>query len=733
MLATAIMGLSQGGYGWQQAPPAEKPSAPKPLGQQFVTVSSPIDDTVFDNVSRVALTLQAQAERDGREAVLVLEVRPGRSTDFHQAQRLASFLMKQVRKLKTVAWVPETIQGNHTVVVLACDEIVLREGVAVGDIGLTPADVAERTFVLTLGDSGHNPRTNASLILGMLDVEKRLMWAKTAKGPAVLTADEFDRLEAKGEPLENPVVLKEAGVPGMVTSEQARSYGILAAHVLPKDAERHTVRDLYQLHAEAMREAPADQAQQKATIIRVDDVITPLTEQFVKRQIDRAVSGGASLLIFDIDSPEGGLYESMSLADAIEDVSHREVRTVAFVPREARGGSALIALACDEIYMTPKAQLGEIRPSANGGWNTDPEKLRSALRQKLEDLAIKKNRSPALYRAMADSSVIVYTAQRNANGATGYMTAEELAAEEPEWTKGDVLPETDGRQLLKVNGRRAAQLGLAEPTVEDLTDLKRRLGLTSVEVPVAQRTWVDALVFELNKPHVTGMVFVLGLLFAYMEMHFGVGIFGISSGVCFTLFFWSRFLGGTADWLEVSLFLLGLGCLALELFVVPGFGVFGFSGIVLLLFSLVLASQTFIIPASPSELASLTRNFGTLAGSIVGVFVLGMLLSRYLPSMPFFEGMVLNPPGADSQHEPRLNPAYMDGPTSPTLLTRDSSLVGQQGTTTTGLRPAGKALIGDALMDVVSDGPFIPAGKPIEIVSIEGTVVVVRPVEGERA
>src|SRR5687767_8452105 len=96
MLATAIMGLSQGGYGWQDAVaklPAEKPSAPQPMGQQFVTVSSPIDDTVFDNVSRVALTLQAHAEREGREAVLVVEVRPGRSTDFHQAQRLASFLL----------------------------------------------------------------------------------------------------------------------------------------------------------------------------------------------------------------------------------------------------------------------------------------------------------------------------------------------------------------------------------------------------------------------------------------------------------------------------------------------------------------------------------------------------------------------------------------------------------------------------------------------------------------
>lgn len=730
MLSVAIMGLSQGGYGWQDpaaGPQAEQP-AKLPLGQ-FVTVDSPIDDTVYDNVSRVALTLQAHAQREDREAVLILEVRPGRSSDVHQAQRLASFLIKQVRDLKTVAWIPETVQGNHTIVALACDEIVMRDGVSLGDIGLPASDVAERTFVLTLGDNGHNARINASLILGMLDVNKRLMWAKTTKGPTVLTADEFDRMEQEGRPIEQPVVLKEAGVPGMISSDQARSYGLLAAHVLPREAERHTVNDLYQLPRSAMQEIPLDHQKLKATIVRISDVVTPMTERFVKGKIDRAIADGTKLLIIEIESPEGGLYESMSLADAIVDASSREVRTVAFVPREARGGAAIVALACDDIYLTPRAELGDIRIPPRGPWGADPQKLNSVLRQKLEDLAAKKNRPPALYRAMADSTVVVHTAHRIENGAVSYMTADELASAADVWNKGDVLPEADGRQLLKVTGRRAAQLGLAEPTVEDLGDLKRRLGLASVEVPVAQATWVDALVHELNKTYVTTLLFILGLLFAYMEMHFGVGLFGISSGLCFTLFFWSRFLGGTADWLELSLFLLGLGCLALELFVVPGFGVFGISGFVLLLFSLVLASQTFIIPASPSELAGMTRNFGTLAGSIVVVFVLGMVLSRFLPQLPFFEGMVLNPPGADTQNEPRLNPAFTDSSGGGSILARDASLVGQRGVATTLLRPAGKAQIGEALVDVVSDGLLIPAGKPIEIVSVEGTVIVVRPVE----
>ena len=81
----------------------------------------------------------------------------------------------------------------------------------------------------------------------------------------------------------------------------------------------------------------------------------------------------------------------------------------------------------------------------------------------------------------------------------------------------------------------------------------------------------------------------------------GVGLPAITSALAFLLFFWSRYLSGTADQLEILLFLVGLICLGLELFVFPGFGVFGLSGFLLIVASIVMASHTFVWPTQEYE------------------------------------------------------------------------------------------------------------------------------------
>ena len=93
-----------------------------------------------------------------------------------------------------------------------------------------------------------------------------------------------------------------------------------------------------------------------------------------------------------------------------------------------------------------------------------------------------------------------------------------------------------------------------------------------------------------------------------------LGIGGLLSGLCFALFFWSRFLGGTAGWLEVILFLAGVIFVAMEFFVIPGFGLAGLSGLALVIASVLMASQHFILPANQLEL-SVTRGASGLRAS----------------------------------------------------------------------------------------------------------------------
>ena len=188
-------------------------------------------------------------------------------------------------------------------------------------------------------------------------------------------------------------------------------------------------------------------------------------------------------------------------------------------------------------------------------------------------------------------------------------------------------------------------------------------------------------------------------------------------------------MGGTAGWLEVVLFVLGAACLLLEVFVVPGFGVFGISGGLLILASLVLASQTWGQSTTGYDLRELAKTMGTLSGAIVAVVAVALAINRFLPQIPFMNQMILSPPGSSpgvSSNEPMLRPDLMSGMAATSGPGRVN--VGARGTALTVLRPAGKAQIDDDFYDVISDGPFIERGASIEVVEASRNRIMVREV-----
>jgi len=202
------------------------------------------------------------------------------------------------------------------------------------------------------------------------------------------------------------------------------------------------------------------------------------------------------------------------------------------------------------------------------------------------------------------------------------------------------------------------------------------------------------------------------------------GLFAIPSIICFSLFFWSRFLGGTAGTLELVLFLLGLGLLAVEIFLIPGFGVFGVSGILLTLASLVMASQTFSGISTTRAFDETVTSLTSILGALVTVVIAAILLNRFLPSIPFFNRLVLAPPGSPGYEGPRLNPALLanQGIGSPVES-------GESGITISSLRPAGRAQFGDRFVNVLSEGGWVDVGVQVEVVEVAGNRVIVRPVQ----
>lgn len=699
----------------------------QPVGR-YLTLDSPITDETIGWVRQTGLQLQQIAVEERRPTSLILEVRPGTS-QFHHVYALANFLTStDIANVNTIAWVPDTVVGHNVIPALSCSEIVMHPDAQIGDIGLgNPLPADQQQFVREMVAKRRNTKVNESLASALMDPGATLVQLTLQPAPGeiekrLVTEQEAQRILDAGVEIKNRRTIKEAGTPGLFSGASARGQELLVHRTVDNRTE---LADAYSLPPEALREQRPHGAAASVSLIEVSGMIEPVLETFLVRQIDRAVAAGSTTIIFEINSGGGMLYPSRDLAFRIAELEDQRVRTIAYVPAEAYSGAALIALGCDEIYMHPEAQIGDILPlEVKPGQPLEqaPKKVLGPLVGWLRDLADKKKRPSSVCMAMANLEIEVFQATNAKTGSLWYMTKDELHKKGDDWVAGPMIRESAEKLPLTVGGPRAHELRIAEQPVADFEELKKRVGIPPDVNPARiGRTWIDTLVFTLNTRFVMGLLFFVGIICIYLELHFTSGLLGIIAALCFGLFFWSKFLGGTAGWLEVLLCVIGLGCLGIEFFVAPGVTVFGVSGGLLLLASLIMASQTFGNLEPGRDIKVATETMTTLCIAVGAVIGTAMLISRYLPAIPLLNRMVLAPPGGTlhDPDEPRLRPEL-------TSSASHHQLVGQMGTAATVLRPSGKARIEGRLVDVVSDGPFVETGAQVEVVRVAGNKIVVR-------
>jgi membrane-bound ClpP family serine protease len=324
---------------------------------------------------------------------------------------------------------------------------------------------------------------------------------------------------------------------------------------------------------------------------------------------------------------------------------------------------------------------------------------------------------------MIDRHLEVFRCTRPPN-EVDYFSPEELDEyqrkhpDAKKWQKG--MPVTSSGQQLLVGGERAVEYGLATRTVEDFAEFRHCYGLEK-DPALLEPGWADYLIEALASPGVAAFLLMVGFVALYIELHSpGVGIGGFVATVCFVLFFWSHYLAGKPEWLEVSLFVAGICCLLLEFFVLPGYAIFGLGGGILVLVSLILASQTSREwPQNAYQFAELQRSLLTIAGAGVGFVVVAVLLRKWLPSAPILGQVFLAPPSGEEAQTISRREALIDL----------HELHGARGVAATQLTPSGKARFGSRLVDVITDGDVIRRGTQIEVVEIIGNRVIVRAVE----
>ena len=472
---------------------------------------------------------------------------------------------------------------------------------------------------------------------------------------------------------------------------------------------------------------PPDGKPVKAVLIRFEGEIEPMRREYLFRKLDEAEQEGANLVIVEIDSPGGYVDDSELIAARLRDIQW--AHTVAYVPREALSGAAISALGCDDIIMAPAARLGDAGPIFMGDdflFRHAPEKFRSDLVAFVRQIAEAKGRPPALAEAMVDMDTVVYKWTNAATGQTAYMSATDVEslADAEQWQRGPLVQPSRKGLFLEVHGKEAVELGLAQGLAEGREQLKQRYQIEG-DLRVLEHTGVDLAVYILNLPLITGLLFVLGLLALYVEFSSpGIGFGGLMAGLCFALFFWSRFLGGTADWLELVLFAAGVVFLLVEMLILPGFGLAGIAGMLLIFLSLLMAMQGFAIPETRRQMTIFANSMSVLAFSGVAFATGAYLLRRYFGTLPLFSQLLLHPPEASAQSAGGAGSATQGAGSE---AERAEPAVGDRGIAHTALRPAGKGRFGNGYLNVVTDSEFVKAGEAIEIIELRGSRVFVRP------
>jgi membrane-bound serine protease (ClpP class) len=278
-------------------------------------------------------------------------------------------------------------------------------------------------------------------------------------------------------------------------------------------------------------------------------------------------------------------------------------------------------------------------------------------------------------------------------------------------------------KLLNLSAGDALKYGLASAIKEERSEIPPLVGISSFTFKEVTPTWSESLVMYVTSPVVRTILILAGLIAAGMAFKApGTGLLEAIAVICFGLVFFGSYLVGLAEVTEILIFVLGVGLLVIEVFLLPGFGVFGISGIILIFISLILSMQSFTIPdvqTAPWQWTILKRNFIVVGFSFCLAVISFIVLIRYLSSVPFFSHLILS---ADVKTSAGFSSVAMDA----------TPLLGKKGIVFTALRPVGKiAMLDDKgsqtgeTIEVVTEGDFINKNEAVVIINIDGSRIVV--------
>ncbi len=282
--------------------------------------------------------------------------------------------------------------------------------------------------------------------------------------------------------------------------------------------------------------------------IRLDQDIDKSSERLVSLGLEKALQAEADYVLLDLDTYGGAVNAADSIRSAILGCP---VPVVAYINMQAASAGALISIACDSIYMKTGSSIGAATVVDQSG-KVMPDKYQSFMRGMMRSTAQATGRDPKIAESMTDTANV--------------LTLTPSEAIEVGFCEGIAETYQEVAEIIAAGN---------EFIIKDMAD---------------DMTWFDKLIQFLLHPLLQSifMMMIIGGIFVEIRTP-GIGLPLLTAVIGAVLYFAPAYLGHLAEYWEILLFAVGLILIALEIFVIPGFGVAGISGIVVVVLSLALA------------------------------------------------------------------------------------------------------------------------------------------------
>jgi membrane-bound serine protease (ClpP class) len=445
------------------------------------------------------------------------------------------------------------------------------------------------------------------------------------------------------------------------------------------DSKRWHCTLLYLLTFILILPAAAQTQKQKVLLMEIKSEIDPRTNRYTELALNHATEIKADHVLLVLDTFGGALNDADEIRKRILEYPKP---VYVFINKNAASAGALISLACDSIYMAPGANIGAATVVSASG-EAAPGKYQSYMRSIMRSTAEAQGRNPHLAEAMVEASV-------DSTLSAG--------------------------QVLTLTTSEAIKYGFCDGTATTIDDVLKQVNLQDAEIVKYELSTTNKIISFFLNPFVSGILLLLIIGGLYFELQSpGIGFPLAAAVVAGILYLTPYYLNGLAENWEILLFIAGLILIAIEVLVIPGFGITGISGIILVFISLVLVmvnNQNFDFTFVPSS-AIMQSMISVLLGMVGAVILVALSWNRFASSRTMqrmvlhntFEGSEGYRSSADSSH-----------------------LVGKTGIAHTRMAPTGKVMIENILYDAQAREGFIEQGENIEVLDHSTFSLVVKKV-----